>query len=102
MIQSFADDQTSDVWYGRRHPALTPTEQRIALRKLRLLNNARSLTDLKGVPGNRLETLKRDRAGQHSIRLEDASRWRICFVWEDGGPDRVEIVDYHVKEGPRE
>ena len=102
MIQSFADGRTSDVWYGRRHSALTPAEQRIALRKLRLLNNARSLTDLKRVPGNRLEALKRDRAGQHSIRLEVASRWRICFVWQDGGPDLVEIVDYHAQEGPRE
>ena len=102
MIQNFADRRTSDVWHGRRHPKLTPDEQRTALRKLRLLNNARSLTDLRQVPGNRLEALKRDRAGQHSIRLEDRSRWRICFVWEDSGPDRVEIVDYHVQEGPRE
>jgi proteic killer suppression protein len=101
VIRSFADAATEAVWYGRRHRELSPSAQKVALRKLRLLNNARSLVDLQRVPGNRLEALKRDRTGQHSIRLGDGSPWRICFVWLDGGPERVEIVDYHTKEGPQ-
>jgi toxin HigB-1 len=62
-------------------------------RKLRLLNQARVLMDLRVPPGNRLEALKADRQGQHSIRIND--QWRICFVWDEGGPAHVEIVDYH-------
>jgi proteic killer suppression protein len=63
------------------------------LRKLRLLNQARKLSDLNVPPGNRLEALKGNRAGQHSIRIND--QWRLCFIWLDGGPAHVEIVDYH-------
>ena len=63
------------------------------MRKLRLLNQARVLEDLRVPPGNRLEALAGDRKGQHSIRIND--RRRICFVWEKGGPANVEIVDYH-------
>jgi len=58
-----------------------------------MLNNARSLMDLRVPPANRLEALKRDRKGQHAIRIND--QWRICFVWTDAGPANVEIVDYH-------
>jgi plasmid maintenance system killer protein len=65
----------------------------LALRKLRLLNQARVLGDLRVPPGNRLEALRADRQGQHSIRIND--QWRICFVWDEGGPSHVEIVDYH-------
>lgn len=65
----------------------------MALRKLRLLNQARSLTDLRVPPGNRLEALKGNLEGQHSIRIND--QWRICFVWSEGGPRNVEIIDYH-------
>jgi proteic killer suppression protein len=65
----------------------------VALRKLRLLNQSQALSDLRVPPGNRLEALKAGRSGQHSIRIGD--QWRICFVWEDGGPRDVEIVDYH-------
>lgn len=67
--------------------------QRIALRKLTQLSAADSLDDLRVPPGNRLEALKGNRAGQHSIRIND--QWRICFVWKDGHAHAVEIVDYH-------
>ena len=65
----------------------------VALRKLDYLNAAGALSDLRVPPGNRLEALKGDRAGQHSIRVND--QWRICFVWTDAGPKDVEICDYH-------
>lgn len=67
--------------------------QQIALRKLLMLDKALSLNDLRIPPANRLEALKDDRKGQHSIRISD--QWRICFIWGDNGPDAVEIVDYH-------
>lgn len=63
------------------------------MRKLRLLNQAQVLQDLRVPPGNHLELLKGNRTGQHSIRIND--QWRICFVWQDGGPHNVEVVDYH-------
>ncbi|WP_456716607.1 type II toxin-antitoxin system RelE/ParE family toxin [Bradyrhizobium sp. USDA 4353] len=93
MIQSFADRETELIWSGRRSRRLPSDIQDVALRKLRLLNQARVLDDLRVPPGNRLEALKADRVGQHSIRIND--QWRICFVWDDGGPMDVEIVDYH-------
>ncbi|WP_083846399.1 type II toxin-antitoxin system RelE/ParE family toxin [Bradyrhizobium sp. ORS 285] len=93
MIQSFADRETELIWTGRRSRRLPSDIQDVALRKLRLLNQARVLDDLRVPPGNRLEALRADRAGQHSIRIND--QWRICFVWEDRGPAHVEIVDYH-------
>jgi toxin HigB-1 len=67
--------------------------QATALRKLRLLNQARALSELRVPPGNRLEALKGERAGQYSIRVND--QWRICFAWREGGPADVQIVDYH-------
>jgi proteic killer suppression protein len=67
--------------------------QATALRKLRLLNQARALSDLRVPPGNRLEALKGDRTGQYSIRVND--QWRICFAWREGGPANVQIADYH-------
>jgi proteic killer suppression protein len=93
MIQSFADPEAARIWSGQRSRRLPADIQNIALRKLRLLNQARVLGDLRVPPGNRLEALKADRQGQHSIRIND--QWRICFVWNEGGPTRVEIVDYH-------
>jgi proteic killer suppression protein len=93
MIQSFADPETELIWSGRRSRKLPPDIQNVALRKLRLLNQAKVLHDLRVPPGNRLEALKADRLGQHSIRINN--QWRICFVWHEGGPMDVEIVDYH-------
>lgn len=93
MIRGFADGETERIWSGRRSPKLPNDIQAIALRKLRLLNQARQLADLAVPPGNRLEALKGDRRGQHSIRIND--QWRICFRWTEGGPGDVEIVDYH-------
>lgn len=67
--------------------------QDVALRKLRLLNQARTLQDLRVPAGNRLEQLKGSKKGQYSIRINN--QWRICFVWQEGGPSHVEIIDYH-------
>lgn len=93
MIQSFASAETEKIWSGRSSRKLPADIQAVALRKLRLLNQARVLDDLRVPPGNRLEALAGDRKGQHSIRIND--QWRICFVWEKGGPANVEIADYH-------
>lgn len=93
MIQSFADPETERIWVGQRGRKLPPDIQDAALRKLRLINNARVLQDLRVPPCNRLEALKGDRVGQHSIRIND--QWRICFEWHAGGPSNVGIVDYH-------
>ena len=93
MIRCFADRPTAVVWSGRHSRRLPVDIQAAALRKLRMLNNARRLEDLGVPPGNRLEALSGDRAGQHSIRINQ--QWRICFRWTDGGPSDVEIVDYH-------
>jgi toxin HigB-1 len=93
MIVSFRDAETEKIWSGLRSRRLPFDIQSAALRKLRLLNAARRLDDLRLPPGNRLEPLKRDRAGQWSIRIND--QWRICFRWTQGGPEAVEIVDYH-------
>jgi proteic killer suppression protein len=94
MIQSFADSEAELIWSGRRSRKLPADIQNVALRKLRLLNQARVLGDLRVPPGNRLEPLRADRQGQHSIRIND--QWRICFVWDERGPSHVEIIDYHV------
>jgi toxin HigB-1 len=93
MIRDFRDKRTEAIWGGRVTRGLPFDIQAVALRKLRLLNRAESLDDLKVPPGNRLEALKGDRKGQHSIRVND--QWRICFVWREGGASDVEIVDYH-------
>lgn len=93
MIQSFADKETSRIWDGERSRKLPSDIQPTALRKLRMLNQARQLQDLRVPPGNRLEALKGNREGQHSIRIND--QWRICFIWTQGGPANVEIADYH-------
>lgn len=93
MIKSFADKETEKI-YRRLHSRKLPGNiQRAALRKLRMLNNARTLQDLKAPPGNRLEKLKSEREGQHSIRIND--QWRICFDWRAGDVYEVEITDYH-------
>jgi len=93
MIVSFRDSETEKIWSGLRSRRLPFDIQSAALRKLRLLNAARRIDDLRMPPGNRLEPLKRDRAGQWSIRIND--QWRICFRWTQIGAEAVEIVDYH-------
>ena len=93
MIIGFHDTETATIWSGQRSRRLPTDIQLAALRKLRLLNNARRLDDLRVPPGNRLEALKGQRQGQHSIRIND--QWRICFVWKENNAHQVEIVDYH-------
>lgn len=93
MIASFRDRETATIWDGRRSRRLPGNIQAVALRKLRLINNAGRLEDLRVPPGNRLEALQGGRRGQHSIRIND--QWRICFIWRDGHAHEVEIVDYH-------
>jgi proteic killer suppression protein len=93
MIKNFRSRETEKIWNGVRSKRLPQDIQQIARRKLRMLNNARSLSDLRIPPANRLEALKGRRSGQYSIRIND--QWRICFVWMDGDAVHVEIVDYH-------
>ena len=93
MIQAISDSETALIWSGMRSRKLPADIQAVALRKLRMLNQAVVLNDLRVPPGNPLEALKAGRAGQHSIRIND--QWRICFAWQTGGPFHVEIVDYH-------
>jgi proteic killer suppression protein len=93
MIASFRDKEAERIWEGRRSRRLPGDIQAAALRKLRVLNAARSLADLRVPPANRLEALRGDRSGQHSIRIND--QWRICFIWRAGHAHEIEIVDYH-------
>jgi proteic killer suppression protein len=93
MIQSFRDRETEKIWNGRRSRRLPGDIQVAALRKLRALDAAEQLDDLRLPPGNRLEALAGDRRGQHSIRINQ--QWRICFRWNEGHCDDVEICDYH-------
>ena len=93
MIQSFADDTTERVWNREKAPRLGPDIQRAAQKKLRQLNAADNINDLRIPPGNRLEKLAGNRAGQHSIRINE--QYRICFVWTKQGPADVEITDHH-------
>lgn len=95
MIVSFSCKETALIWNGERSGRLQADMQDIALRKLRMLNAAQRLDDLRVPPGNRLEQLKGARKGQWSIRIN--GQWRICFIWDhgQGGPSNVEIIDYH-------
>lgn len=93
MIKSFADKTTAALFLGHRVKRLPPDIQKRAKIKLAMLEAATELEDLKAPPANRLEPLKGDRSGQHSIRINN--QWRICFIWKDGNADEVEIVDYH-------
>jgi proteic killer suppression protein len=91
-IQSFKSKDTETLFQtGKSRPFGNIAS--VALRKLDMLNAAGALKDLRSPPGNHLEALSDDRAGQHSIRIND--KWRICFVWTAAGPEDVEIVDYH-------
>ena len=93
MIRSFNDKEAEKIWAGEVSKRLPGDIQAVARRKLRMLNNAGTLEDLRIPPANRLEALKGGRKGQHSIRIND--QWRICFVWKGDDAFNVEIVDYH-------
>ncbi len=93
MIRSFADRETEKVFRRERSRTLPTDVQRRAHRKLLLVHAAEKLDDLRVPPGNRLERLKGDREGQHSIRINE--QWRICFRWDRGDAFDVEITDYH-------
>lgn len=93
MIRSFRGKQAAAVFQGKVPKGFPPDIAKAAFRKLRMLDAAVSLNDLRSPPGNHLEALTGDRAGQHSIRIND--QWRVCFAWHDGAPHEVEIVDYH-------
>lgn len=92
MIQGYSCDDTQALYEGTRVARWVNIEG-VAMRKLAMLNAAGVLGDLRVPPGNRLEALQGNRAGQHSIRINN--QWRICFVWTQAGPINVEIVDYH-------
>lgn len=92
MIRSFACAKTEALFHSRDVPRFKNIE-RVARRKLLQLHAALELQSLKIPPGNRLEALKDNRKGQHSIRVN--AQWRVCFVWKEDGAHRVEIVDYH-------
>ncbi len=93
MIRSFRDKETRRVFERERRSKFARGLQRAALRKLLLLDAAETLDDLRAVPGNHLEKLSGNRAGQLSIRIN--RQWRICFRWSTGNAEDVEIVDYH-------
>jgi proteic killer suppression protein len=93
MIKSFCDKQTEDAFNGIIRKGFPADLIKVVRRKLGYLNAAVLLSDLQAPPGNRLEALKGDRAGQYSIRVND--QFRICFVWTSEGPIDVELTDYH-------
>lgn len=93
MIATFRDKETEKIWRGEFSRRLPTQIQTVARRKLRMLNNARVIDDLRIPPANHLESLTGDREGQWSIRIND--QWRLCFVWTDGKAELVEICDYH-------
>jgi len=93
MIKSFKDNEAEKIFQRQFSRKLPHDIQRTALRKLRMLNRAMNLNDLRVPPNNRLEKLKGDRQEQYSIRIND--QWRICFIWDDSDAYEVEIIDYH-------
>lgn len=93
VIRSFKDAEAERLWRRERVHSIDPRIHRVALRKLVMIDAAVVLDDLRVPPGNRLEALKGDRLGQHSIRINQ--QWRICFRWTEAGAEDVEIVDYH-------
>ena len=93
MIKGFKCGETEKI-FNREYSRRLPSDiQRVALRKLRMIHNSKSLADLRIPPANRLEALSGKRRGQHSIRIND--QWRICFEWHENNAFNVEIVDYH-------
>lgn len=93
MIKNFLCKETEKIWHGTVSRKLPQDIQQVARRKLRMLNNAHALDDLRIPPANHLEKLSGNRSGQYSIRIN--KQWRICFNWQDGTGVNVEIVDYH-------
>jgi len=93
VIKTFKDEETEKVYHRQVSRKLPFSIQQVALRKLRMLNNADTLNDLRVPPANRLEKLVGDRAGQHSVRIND--QWRVCFEWRGNNAYNVEITDYH-------
>ena len=93
VIKSFKDSEAERIFARQISRSLPSDIQQTALRKLRMLNNAVSLNDLRVPPANRLEKLTGKRAGEYSIRIND--QWRICFEWQDDDASNVEITDYH-------
>ncbi len=93
MIKTFRCKETELIWTGRLSRKLPQSIQQVVRRKLRMLNNAQTIDDLRIPPANRLEVLKGDRCGQLSIRVND--QFRLCFNWFDGQASDVEVVDYH-------
>lgn len=93
MITDFHDEETRKIWSGEFSRRLPSQIQQVARRKLRMLNSAQRIEDLRIPPNNRLEALKGNRAGQWCIRIND--QWRICFTWTDRQAGRIEICDYH-------
>lgn len=93
MIRSFNDSETEKIFNLERSRKLPGDIQQVALRKLRMLSNARNINDLRIPPANRLEKLAGNLAGKYSIRIND--QWRICFIWDENDAYEVEIIDYH-------
>ena len=93
MTRSWKSREAETIWHGKASKKLPRDIQEVVRRKLRMVHNAHSLSDLRIPPSHRLEALKGDRAGQHSIRVN--IQWRICFVWSGHDAEHIEIVDYH-------
>jgi proteic killer suppression protein len=93
VVKSFKDAETQKIYQRVRSRKLPSEIQQVALRKLRMINNAVNVNDLRVPPANRLEKLSGDREGQYSIRIND--QWRVCFEWKSGDAFNVEITDYH-------
>ena len=93
MIKTFKDDETHKIYLRERSRKLPSDIQQVALRKLRVINNAININDLRVPPANHLEKLSGKREGQYGIRIND--QWRICFEWKDSDALNVEITDYH-------
>jgi proteic killer suppression protein len=93
VIKTFKDAETQKIYQRERSRKLPSDIQQVALRKLRMINNAININDLRVPPANRLEKMSGNREGQYSIRIND--QWRICFEWKNGDAFNVEITDYH-------
>ena len=93
VIKTFKDDETQKIYQRKKSRKLPADIQQVALRKLRMINNAININDLRVPPANRLEKLGGNRIGQYSVRIND--QWRICFEWKSTDAFNVEIADYH-------